>query len=204
MEILNQAEPSTILEKKQLLLFKIELAISIKDLSLALLAVNNGLEMLPDDVDFLYAHSVIASLNNQMATAEKDLKQILSFQPDNHSALNALGYILANHTNRKEEALHYIQEALKLSPSNPIYMDSMGWLLYRMGRITDSLEILYKAYKIDEAPTIATHLGEVLWVDGQQQKATAIWKKAWQTDPNDLELLNTLKQYKISFPNRGH
>ncbi len=199
MEILNQAEPSTILEKKQLLLFKIELAIASKDLALAIASTNEGLQMLPNDVDFLYAHSIIASLNNQLVVAEKDLKKIISFQPNNHTALNALGYILANHTNRKQEALKYLQQALQLSPNDPVYMDSMGWLLYRMGKITDSLELLYKAYQIDEASNIATHLGEVLWVSGQQQQAEAVWKKAWQTDPNDTELLNILKQYNIKF-----
>ena len=199
MEILNQAEPSTILEKKQLLLFKIELAIASNDLALAIARTNEGLKMLPNDVDFLYAHSIIASLNNQLVVAEKDLKKIISFQPNNHTALNALGYILANHTNRKQEALKYLQQALQLSPNDPVYMDSMGWLLYRMGKITDSLELLYKAYQIDEASNIATHLGEVLWVSGQQQQAEAVWKKAWQTDPNDTELLNILKQYNIKF-----
>ena len=136
--------------------------------------------------------------------AEKDLKKILTLQPDNHNALNALGYILATHTNRKKEALHYLEQALQLSPNDPIYMDSMAWLLYRMGKIADSLELLYKAYKIDEAPIIATHLGEVLWANGQPKQAEAIWKKAWQTDPNDKELLNTLKQYKIIFSNIEH
>ena len=199
MEILNQAEPRTILEKKQLLLFKIELAIASKDLALAIASTNEGLKMLPNDVDFLYAHSIIASLNNQLVVAEKDLKKIISFQPNNHTALNALGYILANHTNRKQEALKYLQQALQLSPNDPVYMDSMGWLLYRMGKINDSLELLYKAYQIEEASNIATHLGEVLWVSGQQQQAEAIWKKAWQTDPNDTELLNILKQYNIKF-----
>ena len=201
IEVLNQAQPSNILEKKQILLFKIELALHTKDLEVALINTNHGLDMLPNDVDFLYTHSIIAGLTNQIATAEKDLKQILAFQPDNHSVLNALGYLLASHTNRKQEAFEYLQQALELSPDNPIYMDSMGWLLYLMGRTDDSLKVLYKAYKINDAPTIANHLGEVLWIKGQQKQAEAIWKKAWAEDPNDLELLNTLKQYKIKFSN---
>ena len=204
IKLLDQAQPSTILEAKQLLLFKIELALAAKNLQLAITNTDSGLEMLPNDVDFLYAHSIIASLNNQLIIAEKDLKKILTLQPDNHNALNALGYILATHTNRKKEALHYLEQALQLSPNDPIYMDSMAWLLYRMGKIADSLELLYKAYKIDEAPIIATHLGEVLWANGQPKQAEAIWKKAWQTDPNDKELLNTLKQYKIIFSNIEH
>ncbi len=199
IDILNQAQPETLLEKKQLLLFKIELALELKDLSLAINNANEGLEMLPNDIDFLYAHSVISSLNNQMLVAEKDLKHIITIQPENHNALNALGFILTLHTNRQQEAFNYLQQALQLSPGNPLYMDSMGWLLYHMGKIPDSLEMLSNAYKISDNLNIAVHFGEVLWNNGQKQKATAIWKKAWQTDPNDLDLLNTLNQYQISF-----
>jgi len=65
--------------------------------------------------------------------------------------------------------------------------------------LLDSLEMLSNAYKISDNLNIAVHFGEVLWNNGQKQKATAIWKKAWQTDPNDLDLLNTLNQYQISF-----
>lgn len=199
IEILNRAMPNTKLEKKQLLLFKIELALSIKDLQIAMLNVNEGLSMAPNDIDFLYAHSIISGLDNQIEAAEQDLKKILSLQPDNHSVLNALGYLLASHTNRTKEALDYLQKALYLSPDNPSYMDSMGYLLYRMGMINDSLKLLYKAYTINNDAAIANHLGEVLWVNGQKQQAKDIWRKAWQTNPNNLELLDTLKQYKINF-----
>lgn len=202
IELLETAQPSNLLETKQLLLFKIELALYAKDLQVAFQAANSAISILPEDVDFLYIRSIVAGLNNQITTAEQDLKQILSLQPDNHSALNALGYLLASKTDRNKEALGYLQQALKLSPNNPIYLDSLGWLLYRMGKTSDSIEMLYKAYNIDNDAVIANHLGEALWKNGQQQQATSIWKKAWQADPNDIDLLNTLKQYKINFSNK--
>lgn len=201
IEVLNQAQPSSLLEKKQLLLFQIELALELKDLLLAMNQSNKGLEILPNDIDFLYAHSIVASLNNQVLVAEKDLKNIINIQPDNHNALNALGFILTPDTNRQQEAFNYLQQALKLAPDNPTYMDSMGLLLYRMGKISDSLEILYSAYKLSHNLNIAVHLGEVLWESGKTQQAKAIWKKAWQADPNDEELINVLNQYQIIFLN---
>ena len=149
--------------------------------------------MLPNDIDFLYAHSVISSLDNKILVAEKDLKHIINIQPENHNALNALGFILTLHTDRQQEAFNYLQQAIQLSPQNPVYMDNMGLLLYRMGKISDSLQILSNAYKISDNLNIAIHLG------GQKQKAKDILKKAWQIDPNDLELINTLNQYQISF-----
>lgn len=199
IDILNQAEPTTILEKKQLLLFKIELALELRDLSLAITNANQGLDMLPNDIEFLYARSITASLDNKILVAEKDLKHIITIQPENHNALNALGFILTLHTDRQQEAFYYLQQALQLAPENPAYMDNMGLLLYHMGKISDSLHILSQAYKISNNLNIAVHLGEVLWASGQQQQAKNIWKKAWQANPNDLELINVLNQYQISF-----
>lgn len=201
IDVLNQAQPTTFLEKKQLLLFKIELALELNDLSLAINNANQGLEMLPNDIDFLYARSLISRLNNQMLTAEKDLKHIISIQPENHNALNSLGFILTSDTNRQAEAFNYLQQALQLSPQNPVYMDSMGLLLYRMGKTSDSLKMLTNAYKITDDLNIAIHLGEVLWATGQKQQAKIVWKKAWETAPNNKELLNILNQYQIIFLN---
>jgi tetratricopeptide (TPR) repeat protein len=199
IDLLNTAQPSTVLEKKQLLLFKIELALELKDFQLAQTIANDGLDMIPNDIDFLYSRSITSSLDNKLSVAEQDLKQIINLQPDNHNALNALGFILTINSERQQEAFNYLKQALALSPQNPLYMDNMGLLLYRMGEISDSLEILAKAYKLSDNLNIAIHFGEVLWAAGKKQQATAIWKKAWKDNPEDTELINTLNQHQVIF-----
>ncbi len=199
LDLLKQADANTLLEKKQLLLLQVEFAIELQDLTQAMDAINQGLKIIPNDIDFLYAASVIYSLNKQFSLAEKNLKTIIKIQPENHIALNALGFILTINQTRQQEAFNYLQLALKLSPDNPIYMDNLGMLLYRMGKIPDSLKTLTNAYNLSEDLNIAIHLGELLWISGKHQQATSVWKKAWQDNPNDLELINVLNQYKVFF-----
>jgi tetratricopeptide (TPR) repeat protein len=197
--VLNQTNPTSSLEKKQLILFKIQLALELEDLNLAINSVNQGLSTLPNDIELLYARSIIYNLDNQALAAEKDLKLIIKIQPANHKALNALGLMLIEDSTRQLEAFNYLQKALSLSPENPMYMHNMGLLLFYMGKLSDSLAMLNNAYKISNNLNIALRLGEVLWVLGEKKQATSVWKKAWQIDPHDEELISILNKYNVTF-----
>ena len=69
-------------------------------------------------------------------------------EPDNAHALNALGYSLADRTDRYQEALQYIQKALKERPDDPAVIDSMGWVQYRLGNPEQALIHLRKALSL--------------------------------------------------------
>ncbi|MCU7861191.1 MAG: tetratricopeptide repeat protein, partial [Candidatus Thiodiazotropha sp. (ex Lucinoma kastoroae)] len=86
---------------------------------------------------------------------------------------------------RLEEAKQYIQQALSLKPDSPAILDSMGWVEYRMGNLESALEFLNKAAELSPDAEIASHLGEVLWQMGQQQRALKVWKAANQHEPNN-------------------
>ena len=102
---------------------------------------------------------------------------VIAAQPENAAALNALGYTLADQTERYEEAEVLIRQAYILQPEEASIIDSMGWIAYRRGRLPEALEFLRKAWQIDKNPEIAAHLGEVLWVDGNKDAAVAIWRE---------------------------
>ena len=92
--------------------------------------------------------------------AERDLRVILGEQPENAAALNALGYTLADQTERYDEAEALIRQAYILQPNEPSIIDSMGWIAYRQGRLAEAEEFLRRAWKLDRNPEIAAHLGE--------------------------------------------
>ena len=69
--------------------------------------------------------------------------------------LNALGYTLADQTDRYEEARHLIEKAYELRPDEASIIDSMGWIAYRRGRLQEAEEFLRRAWKIDRNPEIA-------------------------------------------------
>ena len=102
----------------------------------------------------------------------------MAIDPNNSNALNALGFTLANQPHRVNEALPLLQKALTLNPGNPAYMDSLGWLLFKLGRNQEAISMLDKAYSLSGDNEIAAHLGEVLWSSGKQDAAKAIWAKA--------------------------
>lgn len=148
----------------------------------------------PDDLDILYARSLVAERLDRLDIAESDLQTILKREPDNVRALNALGYTLANRTTRYHEAFGYIEKAYKQTPNDPAVMDSMGWVLFRLGRYSDARTLLQKAYDETGDAEIAAHLGEVMWVMGDKQLARALWEDVRKKSPEDPVLEDTVRR----------
>src|SRR5690554_7682286 len=108
---------------------------------------------------------------NDLELLETDLRTILKIQPNHTDSLNALGYTLADRTDRFEEALQLIQQAYSQRPNSPAIMDSLGWVHFRMGDYEKALPLLEKAFSVFPDHEIAAHLGELLWLTDQQDKA---------------------------------
>ncbi len=161
----------------------------------ALALLEEALSRYPDSTDLLYTRSLVVEKQGNLAQAEADLRKIIALEPDNASALNALGYILSNHTRRYEEATRLIEQALELSPNDPTVLDSMGWVKYRVGDLTLALEYLERAYQLYPDTEIAAHLGEVLWQLGQQQQAITVWQEGYSRDPDHEVLNETLSRF---------
>jgi Flp pilus assembly protein TadD len=124
---------------------------------------------------------------------EADLRTIITADPKNVVALNALGYTLADRNERLGEALILIGAALQLDKDNPAILDSMGWVLYRLDKPQEALIFLAQAYSKNQDSEIAAHLAEVLWHTDQQEQAKVILKRAWLATP-DHKVLNATIQ----------
>lgn len=149
----------------------------------------------PDNSDLLYARAMMAEKIGRIDWLERDLKAILEKDPDNATALNALGYTLADRTTRYKDALDYIQRALSIRPDDPAILDSAGWVKYKLGDLDDALRYLRKAYAQFEDPEVAFHLSEVEWQLGRRDKAEAIVRKALESTPDDNRLLQLLERF---------
>ncbi|HHQ42631.1 MAG TPA: tetratricopeptide repeat protein [Chromatiales bacterium] len=161
----------------------------------ALALYTRALERLPDNAELLYARALVAEKLDRLDMVEADLRRILAKDPDNVHALNALGYTLADRTDRYQEALGYIQRALELRPDNPAIIDSMGWVQYRLGNHERALEYLRRAYELSQDPEIAAHLGEVLWVMGDRPAARKVWESALREAPESEVLKRVLERF---------
>jgi len=157
--------------------------------------LGQALDKMPNTPDLLYDHAMAAEKVNRFDVLESNLKTLIKLRPDHAHAYNALGYTLADRNQRIEEAHELIQTALKLSPQDPFIMDSMGWVLYRMGRGKEGVDYLQKAFKLRPDAEIAAHLGEVLWAIGQHDQAQKIWGGALKDHPENELLQSTRKRF---------
>ncbi|HUX24583.1 MAG TPA: tetratricopeptide repeat protein [Burkholderiales bacterium] len=158
--------------------------------------IGQALKKMPEQPDLLYDYAMVAEKLGRMDVLEASLKALIRLQPDHAQAYNALGYSLADHNERLPEAHKLIAKALQLAPDDPFIIDSMGWVLYRMGKNEQALEYLRKAYSARPDPEIAAHLGEVLWVAGRHAEAEKIWHEAAKKTPDNDALNSTIKRFK--------
>ena len=150
----------------------------------------------PNDPDLLYARALAAEKVDRLDITEADLKRVISSEPDNANALNALGYTLADRTERLQEALDYIKRAAELVPDDPAILDSLGWVSYRLGNMQEAIKWLRMAFESMEDAEIAAHYGEVLWITNQKAEAERVWEIGLEADNTHPVLLETIKRLK--------
>lgn len=155
----------------------------------ALEAYGEGLARLPDSQRIQYARALLAAEEGRIELAESDLRALIEANPEDPLALNALGYTLADQTDRLEEARELITRAYELAPEDAAVVDSMGWVEYRLGNHQKALEFLRRALDLQFDAEIAAHLGEVLWVTGERDQARDVWQQALERMPDQSEVV---------------
>lgn len=147
----------------------------------------------PANLDLLYFRAMTAEKFGHLDILERDLNRILEIDPQNADAMNALGYTLTDKTDRHDEALVLIQNALAIKPDEAAFIDSLGWVMYRLERFDEALVNLRRALDLFPNDEVAAHLGEVLWVVGQKAEASKVWDAALELKP-DSEILKRVIQ----------
>ena len=161
---------------------------------MALEGLKEALIQFPDDETLLYARAMHYDGTGEIELMEQDLRKIISMNPNNAVALNALGYTLADKTDRLQEALQFITLALAIRPDNPAILDSMGWVLFKLGKNEEALALLSKAYINYPDGEVGAHLGEVLWVEGKKEEAKKVWNNSLRQQPDHPVLRATLER----------
>ncbi len=194
-QYLQQAGANSGEQRVQLTQAEAQLLREASEYQAAFELLGKALEKTPNTPDLLYDYAMAAEKVDRLDVLEGNLKQLIKLRPDHAHAYNALGYTLADRNQRISEAHGLIETALKLAPDDPFIMDSMGWVLYRMGRGKEGLDYLQRAFKQRPDPEIAAHLGEVLWVLGQQDQAKKIWAESLKGHPGNDVLQSTVKRF---------
>jgi len=146
--------------------------------------LDRALNKYPNETDLLFARVLLFDSLGDKAESEQDLKQIIRMHPEDSRALNHLGYMLADQTDRYQEALELIERAIAISPDDPAIIDSLGWAQFKLGRYEEALTNLRRAYAVFPDAEVASHVGEVLWMMGREQEAVEVWRGALENQPD--------------------
>ena len=135
----------------------------------------------------LFSYAAVLERAQRHEESEAKFNELLALDPSNASALNYLGYMLADRNERLDDAHDYVQKALDLDPNNGAYLDSLGWVYYRQNKLELAERYLRRSlelYKHD--PTVLSHLGDVYFKLGKSSEAEVHWERSlqeWQKGP---------------------
>ena len=133
--------------------------------------------------------------------AEKNLLQALKLRPNHPSLLNYLGYSWVEQGLQLDRAQEMIQRAVKQRPRDGYIIDSLGWALYRLGKIKEAAKQLERAVLLrPEDPTINDHLGDIYWLLGRKNEAKFQWNRALILEPEKDQIPLIKKKIKVGLP----
>ncbi len=135
--------------------------------------------------------------------AEDYLKRTIALHPDHAGALNYLGYMLVETSDRFAESLQYIERAVALEPENGDYLDSLGWVHYKLNRLDEAEKELQRALERTEGNAIVyEHLGDVVLRLGRPEEALRYWEAALER-ATGLEEPDKVREKIESLHSRG-
>jgi len=193
---LQQAAAKNSQQRVQLILAEAQLLRDANQPKAAFDLVGQALDRVPNNPELLYDYAMLAEKIERVDILEASLRKLIEIRPEHAHAYNALGYSLADRNQRLPEARELIEKALQLAPDDSFIIDSMGWVLYRMGNLKDSVGYLRRAFAGRPDAEIAAHLGEVLWALGERAEAERVWGDAARESPDNETLANTIKRLK--------
>ena len=148
----------------------------------------------PGEIRFMFMIGAALERIQNHDSAEVYFERILKIDPNHAQTLNYLGYMWADLGLKLQESLRMITKALEIDGENPAYLDSYGWVLYKLGRYEEAETHIKRAIELmdDQDSVLFDHLAEVCMSLGRSEEARANWKRALQLDPDNDEIKEKL------------
>jgi len=152
--------------------------------------MRRGAEKLPDSREISFQSAALLEQSGSFREAEAAFRKHLERFPDHAEALNYLGYMLADRGEKLEEALSLIERAVSMQPENAAFLDSLGWVTFRMGNPREAEAQLARAVEGSRNdPTVLEHLGDVQAGLGKPSEAMDTYRKAMDRNPEHPDKL---------------
>lgn len=155
------------------------------------------LEVYGDDIAIHNYLAMIYEDQDRWQDAERHLKAILDIDPNDHNALNFLGYLWADEGVNLDEAKELIEKALELDPNNGYYLDSLGWVYYRQGNAAKAVEYIREAliHMDSDDAILRDHLGDAYLLQGNVAEAVRQWRRATRLNPELEGVLEKIEKH---------
>ncbi|PUB15585.1 tetratricopeptide repeat protein [Yoonia sediminilitoris] len=135
-----------------------------------------------------YTRGITYHKTDNWTAAEADFRAALDMRPDQPQVLNYLGYSLVERGEKLDEALDMIEKAAAAQPENGAIIDSLGWVLFQLGRYEEAVGYMESAAALLPVdPVINDHLGDVYWAVGRETEAQFQWQRALSFDPVEAD-----------------
>ena len=148
----------------------------------------------PNDAGTYFHLASLYDRMNRFPKVEESLLRAIQLKPDDHMALNYLAYSYADKNIHLDQAEKLATEAVALDPENGSYLDSMGWVYYRLGKFDKAEIFLKQALEKSNDTLIWEHLGDVQSAKGSVMTALLSWDKALQVKPSQKKLKKKIKR----------
>lgn len=157
----------------------------------ALEVARKAVKKWPDNADMAFLLGSLLDESGDKKEAFKVMEHLLTLHPDNHQALNYVGYTLAEENRDLEKALSLLIKADELSPNQSYIVDSLAWALFKLGKNEEALKQIRRAVKLDEHAdaSIWEHYGDIASKMGHKDEARTAYQKALDLKPANAEAL---------------
>jgi tetratricopeptide (TPR) repeat protein len=152
----------------------------------------------PDDVNLLGTLGLIYDSEERWAECDSVYERALEIDSTNALINNNYAYSLSERDKQLERALEMAKIAIAAEPENSSYLDTMGWIYFKLGVYDEAQDYIEKAIEIGgEKSVMLEHLGDIVFKAGQKAYAMELWEKAFKLDESNLKLKDKLDRGEI-------
>jgi tetratricopeptide (TPR) repeat protein len=149
------------------------------------------------DGSLVYEYAGLLERAGRLPDAERALRGALAKDPQDANALNSLGYMLADHSQRLDEAIDLVQRALKIEPTNPSFLDSLGWAYFRQGKLDlADAPLTQAAERLPTSSAVNEHLGDLRFKQERYEDAVAAFERSLAGDGESIDRTKVEKKVR--------
>ena len=155
----------------------------------AVLVLEKARQLNPKDINAISQLALVYDGLKKYDECDRLYEEGLKIDPDNATMLNNYGYSLADRNIQIDRALEMAKKAISAQPDNTSFLDTIGWVYFRLGEYKEAETYIRKAIEKGEAsPVVHEHLGDVYYKMKDTERAMEQWKIALKMDQSNESL----------------